>query len=90
MTRHAHILQQGLLLQRGLLIKQACNVIVLALLFLPRVPALVPHASYYTEFEVAAPANSTLLHELFLFFEELCAVVLMLQCGGALNITVAD
>ena len=77
------------LLQHGLLLKQVCNVVVLLLLFVPRLPALVPRASYYTEFEVQAPANSTLVHDLFLFFEELCAAVPMLPCGDALNITAA-
>ena len=80
-----NVLQTGV--WQGLLLKQACNVVVLALFFLPRVPALVPRAAYYTEFEVAAPANSTLLHDIAVFLNELCAAVPMLPCGAALNVT---
>jgi len=81
------------MLTYSLLFKQVCNIVVVVLLFLPRSPALVPRASFYTDFRVDSPANSTLssiLSEVQLLVADLCAAVPALPCAAVRNITLSQ
>jgi len=74
-------------------LKHLCNMInmmMLILLLLPSVPALPPStSSFYTEFEVSAPANSTLIADIMHFVDQLCAAMPILPCAANHNVTIA-
>ena len=80
------------MLAQGFLFKQVCNIAFMLLVFAPIVRALLPRppsaASFYTEFEVSAPANSTLIEDILRFVEQLCEAMPVLSCAPTHNVTV--
>jgi len=71
-------------------LKYLCNVMMLILLLLPSAPALPPStSSFYTEFEVSAPANSTLIADIQHFVAQLCGAMPWLACATNHNVTIA-
>ena len=72
-------------------LKHLCNVMMLILLLLLSVPALPPStSSFYTEFEVSAPANSTLIADIMRFVDQLCEAMPMLPCATNHNVTLTQ
>lgn len=63
-----------------------CVFILQITLLAPRASALVP--KYYTDFEIVATSNATLLDDLYAFLAELCLTVPSLPCAAQQNVTV--
>ena len=71
-------------------LKQILNTVTIAAMLLPTLQALTPStSSFYTEFEVSVPANSTLVADILLFVQQLCEAMPLLPCATNHNVTIA-
>jgi len=71
-------------------LKQILNTVTIAAMLLPTLQALTPStSSFYTEFEVSVPANSTLVADILLFVQQLCEAMPLLPCATKHNVTIA-
>jgi hypothetical protein len=71
-------------------LKQIINTLLIAAMLLPNLQALTPStSSFYTEFEVSVPANSTLVADILLFVQQLCEAMPLLPCATNHNVTIA-